>query len=358
MCHRHRQRLLSLRHFFGTEVSHAQSRNAFTLVELLVVIMIIAALVGLMLPATCVQSRGQTRDAVCKNNIIQLARAIQLRDQVIGELPGYINSVGIRDTDLQNRASWIVTTLPYVEENQLWDKWIHVAPKYAPVEAFICPSDPAFDPTAPALSYAVNAGYIEHANGKENAHNGLFLDMTRVAEGARAPRDERDVAKLPLQKMSIVYLQSKGDGVARTLMLSENLNALHWGYTLDKDYDETKDRSYHFGFCWEQPSEIAKAEAKETTKRYRRINSRYPEEEIKSFAQMTPDDGFPSSHHPEIVNVAFASGSVQSVHEDIDPLVYAQLMTSNHKLSDLQDADGKAEKELKQPEEGGLVSRD
>jgi hypothetical protein len=135
-------------------------------------------------------------------------------------------------------------------------------------------------------------------------------------------------------------------------MLSENVNALHWGYTLDKDRDETKDRSYHFGFCWEQPNEITKAEANETESRFRRINSRYREGEIKSFAEMTPDDGFPSSHHPDVVNMAFASGSVHAMHEGIDPLVYAQLMTSNHKLSDLRDADGKPEKELEQPEEG------
>jgi hypothetical protein len=223
---------------------------------------------------------------------------------------------------------------------------------FATVEVFICSSGPPVDPTAAELSYAANAGYIGDADGEEKPHNGLFLDMTRTADGASGPSDERDEAKLPLQKMSIVYLLAKGDGTARTLMLSENVNALHRCYTLDKDYEETKDRSYHFGFCWEQPSEIAKAEAKESESRFRRINSHYREGEIKSFAEMTPDDGFPSSHHPEIVNVAFASGSVQAMRQDVDPLVYAQLMTSNHKLSDLRDADGKSEKELEQPEEG------
>jgi prepilin-type N-terminal cleavage/methylation domain-containing protein len=327
-----------------------KSRSAFTLVELLVVIMIIAALVGLLLPSMCCGSRETFRRTQCTNNLKQLSIAIQMYESSRGDIPGYINDIGNEKN--RARASWAALSIPYLESNDIYDSWASGKPKYACTTMFICPSDPQEDLSAPALSYVANAGYISDADDGENAHNGLFLDLTRTAEGAAGPSDERDDAKLPLQKMSLKYLQSKGDGTARTLMFSENLNALHWGYTLDKDRDETKDRSYHFGFCWEQPSEIAKAEAKETAKRYRRINSRYPEEEIKSFAQMTSDDGFPSSNHPEIVNVAFASGSVQAMNQDIDPLVYAQLMTSNHELSDLRDVDGKAEKELKEPVEG------
>lgn len=326
-----------------------KSRTAFTLVELLVVIVIIAALVGLILPVIN-SLRESARSAHCNNNLKQLSLAVQTYESSRRDIPGYINDIGNEKN--RARASWAALSIPYLESNDIYDSWANGKPKYALKDMFICPSDPQEDLSAPALSYVVNAGYIGDADGEENAHNGLFLDLTRTAEGAAGPNDERDDAKLPLQKMSLAYLQDKGDGTARTLMLSENLNTLHWGYTLDKDREETKDRSYHFGFCWEQPSEIAKAEANKTAKRYRRINSRFRDEEIKSFAQMTPDDGFPSSHHPEIVNVAFASGSVQAMNQDVDPLVYAQLMTSNHKLSDLEDADGKPEKELEQPEEG------
>jgi prepilin-type N-terminal cleavage/methylation domain-containing protein len=325
-----------------------ESRAAFTLVELLVVIVIIGLLVALMLPS--VSDRTPARRAICMGNLKDLAMAMATYETMHGELPGYVNDVG--DAKNRIRTSWVVPTLPYLDQYQLWEGWQQGKPTFAPREEFICPSDPPVDPTTAELSYVVNAGYIGDADGEENPSNGLFLDMTRTAEDATGPSDERDEAKLALQRMSLAYLQAKGDGTARTLMLSENVNALHWGYTLDKDRDETKDRSYHFGFCWEQPSEIAKAEANKTQERFRRINSHLRKEKIKSFAEMTPEDGFPSSYHPEIVNVAFASGSVQVMHQDIDPLVYAQLMTSNHKLSDLQDADGKPEKELKQPEEG------
>jgi type II secretory pathway pseudopilin PulG len=321
-----------------------KSRTAFTLVELLVVIAIVITLGGLMIPTCGGSAREAARRAQCNNSLKELSIAVQAYESSRRDIPGYINDIGNEKN--RARASWAALSIPYLESNDIYDSWASGKPKYAYTTMFICPSDPQEDLSAPALSYVANAGYIGNADGEENAHNGLFLDMTRIAEGASGPRDERDDAKLPLQKTSLKYLQSKGDGTARTLMFSENMNALHWGYTLDKDRDETKDRSYHFGFCWEQPSEIAKAEAKKTTKRFRRINSRYLDDEIKTFGQMTPDDGFPSSHHPEIVNVAFASGTVQAMNQDIDPLVYAQLMTSNHKLSDLRDVDGKEEKEL------------
>jgi prepilin-type N-terminal cleavage/methylation domain-containing protein len=326
-----------------------KSRHAFTLVELLVVLAIVITLAGLMFPTCGGSAREAARRTHCMNNLRVLMLAIGERELAQGDFPGYVNTMG--DEKNRVRASWIVTTLPYVEQQNLWESWAQGEPTFASVEVFQCPSDAQEDMSSPALSYAANAGYIGDADGEENAHNGLFLEMTRTADGAPGPSDERDDANQPITRISLADLQTR-DGTARTLMLSENVNALHWGYAFDKDRDETKDRSYHFGFCWEQPSEIAKVEANEPTKRFRRINSRYRQEEINSFAEMTPDDGFPSSNHPEIVNVAFASGSVQAINQDIDPLVYAQLMTSNHKLSDLQDADGKPERELKQPEEG------
>jgi prepilin-type N-terminal cleavage/methylation domain-containing protein len=325
-----------------------RSRNAFTLVELLIVIAIIGMLVGLMLPA--VHDRTPARRTICMSNLKELAMAMATYETMHSEFPGYINDIG--DEKNRVRASWVVTTLPYIEQQELRESWSKGQPKFSAIDLFICPSDPPVDQSAPDLSYAANAGYIGDADGEENAHNGLFLDMTRTADGAPGPSDERDEAKQPIKRMSLAYLQAKGDGAAHTLMLSENINALHWGYTLDKDRDETKDRSYHFGFCWEQPSEIAKMGENATVERHRRFNTRFSQDEAKSFSEMMPEVGFPSSNHPEIVNVAFASGSVHAMHEDIDPLVYAQLMTSNHKLSDLQDADGKPERELKQPEEG------
>jgi hypothetical protein len=49
-----------------------------------------------------------------------------------------------------------------------------------------------------------------------------------------------------------------------------------------------------------------------------------------------PMPGMPSSFHPAGVNAAFMDSRVVFLSDQIEPLVYAQLMTSNHKMSDLQ----------------------
>ncbi len=337
------------------------TRTAFTLVELLVVIAIIGTLVGLLLPA--VQSaRESARANTCKNNLKQLITALTIRETSLNEFPGYINKLGIPGDIAanQNRASWVVMTFPHLEQGALWDIWNRPGatdPILNPngltsIEILVCPSDPADTVGEPLLSYVGNAGCINNTgdtpaglpgtNGiRENPANGVFFDRTRTANipggNAAGPSDDRDASPFePMKKMTVAYIQAKGDGTTRTMMLTENINATHWGYA---NGSTVADRKYHFGFCWEQPQSIIDALTAPNGKEFRRINGGI--EDSPSFlppisvGEMNANYGFPSSNHPGGVQAAFVAGQVQFVSDQIDNLVYAQLMTSNHKRSDL-----------------------
>ncbi len=355
-----------------------KTRIAFTLVELLVVIAIIGTLVGLLLPA--VQSaREAARANTCKNNLKQLHTAMTLRETSLGEFPGYINKLGVpgAPVDQQNRASWVVMTLPYLEQGPLWDLWnqrgdsgspdvLPVNLEYPSIEIFVCPSDPPETVGEPLLSYVGNAGWIVNDNTnsastlRENPANGVFFDRTRTAEGAAPPGDGRDTNSEPVIKMTVAYIQAKGDGTTNTMMFSENINATHWGYySAAPNPPVVPDQKYHFGFCWEQPADIIPPASPPTTPnyetglQYRRINGApEPLFEISISTAMTGNYGFPSSNHPGGVQVAFVGGQVVFVTDQIDSLVYAQLMTTNHKRSELKGVGANSntlEKGLPQP---------
>jgi len=335
-----------------------KTKTGFTLVELLVVIAIIGTLVGLLLPA--VQSaRESARANTCKNNLKQLHLALTTRESSLSEFPGYINKLGIPG-DLaanQNRASWVVMTFPYLEQGPLWDIWnrpnaagnIQAFPS---VEILVCPSDPADTIGEPLLSYVGNAGFIFNDDDGttaplENPANGIFFDRTRTADGARAPRDGRDdmmddpAADQPEIRMTVAYIQAKGDGTTKTMMLTENINATHWGHFLPPSMPNPDEKVY-FGFCWEQPAAIIADLSTPGTEniRFRRINSGIEDDpnfiSPINISEMITNHGFPSSNHPGGVQTAFVGGQVVFISDQIDNLVYAQLMTSNHKRSDLR----------------------
>src|ERR687884_230998 len=98
------------------------ARAGFSLVELLVVIAIIGTLVGLLLPAVQAAREAARRNS-CANNLSQLPKALTIREGSTKDLPGYVNTLGIKGTTNLVRASWVVTTFPYIEQQQLFDLW-------------------------------------------------------------------------------------------------------------------------------------------------------------------------------------------------------------------------------------------
>jgi prepilin-type N-terminal cleavage/methylation domain-containing protein len=104
--------------------SNLKGARGFTLVELLVVIAIIGVLVALLLPAVQA-AREAARRSQCANNLKQLGIAIHNYHDTNKTLPPNISpwDEGVRPTPANNGKGWIVSILPFIEQQPLFTQF-------------------------------------------------------------------------------------------------------------------------------------------------------------------------------------------------------------------------------------------
>jgi prepilin-type N-terminal cleavage/methylation domain-containing protein len=159
-------------------------RPGFTLIELLVVLAIVAVLVGLLLPA--VQKVRQAAARIrCQNNLKQIALAVHSFHGTYQTLPGIgdwnarfrgnsfpaLSCGGGLTSPDGAQGSWLVHLLPYLEQNNLFDRFYNASSLNSPtdgfaaydaltttqVKAFLCPADgtnPTFTMPEGGTAYA------------------------------------------------------------------------------------------------------------------------------------------------------------------------------------------------------------
>ena len=314
-------------------IRHYFTRRGFTLVELLVVVAVIAALMGLLLVGVN-GAREAARRMQCINNQKQIA-TVMLADanSANGTLPGLVNTRSGRE------LSWVVSILPGLQEENWYRDYLKavkpedvlkVLANVPRVKTLVCPSD--FDKAGGSnkdvLSYVVNCGeYDKDATGLTTAMGcGLFVDR------------RAGVKKVVLDDIKA--------GASNALMLTENRQATYWLRNRN-DVKLAGTQFWHvelvkdspvipecvgrlggaigdIGFQWRQGTKVGIG----TPNRLRWIN-----EDSIGKATDTPEqvaEGLftyarPSSGHPGIVIAAFADGHVDTINDDIDEAAYVKM---------------------------------
>lgn len=298
--------------------------RGFTLVELLVVIVIIAMLVGLLVPAVQM-ARAAARKSQCMNNQRNLGLAVINYVTNKQKFPPAF-SVQPMSTPV-SAVGWVPHILPEIEQNELYrafqnNTWNTVPT--AQVEVLMCPVGNQSGTPAP-LSYVVNGGAQDLATSTTKPmdfqENGVFFDEF-------SPKYSPAIKPKPTPPIDLSYI-STHDGTKNTIMLSENLDALDWikvatASSLTPPPLDTQGHSWWNTITWQQPPDPPPAgwgmELPPPTGAP--LNKQLP-----SPGNTDADKGRPSSNHSGGFMVTFCDGSARFISEDIQYRVYCLLMS-------------------------------
>ena len=380
-------------------------RTAFTLLELLVSISIIAVLMSLILPAIQ-NTRMAARRLQCQNNLKNISVGLT---SYVGGTGGYFPATIFSRNG--RPAVWTTEILPQVDAQAVFDRLDTSPSPDIRIPVFLCPDDDENEWIVRGLSYVVNVGYglmtptccfpplhddsVSHAepghvfssrlstvprtdglDGYEFAYSILSVstsisdqtrslgidwdgngnvtkheDLVTEASGVFWSNPERVNKSFSLRRMD------RGDGTSHTLMISERDKSRDWAVPPTQIAASLNHllflrylaplSSHGFGLSTSSfrntagvhvmPHEGAWVPQPRTRQLYAEeimTHGRFdcppffPEATRRIINSPSLYSVAPASSHIGGVNAAFCDGSVVFLSEDLDPGVYARLLSS------------------------------
>ena len=288
-------------------------RSAFTLIELLVVIAIIAILIGLLLPAVQ-KVRESAARAKCKNNLKQIGLALHgYHDCNDGFPAGYQTQVAADNSDLGTGWGWGATVLDHLEQGNLkrqirFDLQIsdplNSAARTTTVPVFACPSEvkrgtfAVVDSSGNAICDVARSSYV--------AMNGIL--------GVSGAAFDNNGAFLRNRSMRIADIT---DGLSNTLFVGERCTSMSSStWTGAVTGGAVPAQRYPL-----PADQLANAEAASALVMSHGSRDHLPNNPLVFDADAT------ASFHTQGVNFLMGDGSVQSISNSINGLVYEALLT-------------------------------
>jgi prepilin-type N-terminal cleavage/methylation domain-containing protein len=356
---RHHSRLLGCAHrpCCATGPSSGNS-PAFTLVEMLVVIAIIAVLAALLLPAVQM-AREAGRRASCSNNLRNLALAIRQFDDAKGQYPAsrtfWSNPAynpNKPQTFLSSSAypyylTWVHEIMPYIEKQDVRTlietnlRGSSPLPVYmvpggsGKLNVVTCPSDSAqpesveplpAGPKYSQLSYALNTGVMDNLS-LNNPLFGLDWPANGVFDNKLRGTNELTVKLFKTTLADVV----NNDGATNTLQIADNTELEEYNYAPTE---------YHVGLVWDDnyqnssiPNQIingyiAYPNTPLNTKPSDLLTLSTTNQAVTSPQYDALAYARPRSNHPAGFVATFCDGRTKFIAENIGYEIYARLMTS------------------------------
>ncbi len=330
---------------------------------------------GLLMPAVQNDRHRSARRAQCANNLKQLSLATTNFETSKKSFPSIQSRFATQD-GRGKLGTWVVSLLPYIEEQELRDRWDDVTMQeqwevefrnlkkssstfYPRLETLVCNQNNTKQSIAAPLSYLANAGlYIRsdlpETEGRANqvlalrdpvldleAYQGV-ADASQLSTISQRPANGVFANSIPKQvynprtkfdeicfgvASTPVRSRDCKDGLSSTILFAENLGQRSWANVSTTD-DSVR---YKVGFVWiyagpgaaaGRPRPTAAPSFTTSTKEWSREPANY-------------ENAYPSSMHNGVFTVSMADGSVRNLSVDISYVVYQALVTPQTANSDM-----------------------